>query len=609
MDILFLRPPQATASPPSASNEAGGDGAALQELQDSLRALRRALHAVLLASRSASTEARQWLLNSIAALELTDAATKRSRFDQFLPGGAACRCKEHEPLVLGLLQLAAEAAPREVGALVAEDGSLLRHFFKSDPKRVPLWFGHFSMEGMRRFKLGAAALAQYAMEHRAEMWGLLAWQGRHPQAPVAVAQRTHYFCELDVPRTVRHLIKDCPDFWSSPELRRSVEQNAAQLLALDPAFWNKELLRWLQDDRSDRGQRLTALLRRCLATGSWRHHCQRLLHLLPKLDLLPFAEDLLGSCRFPGGSGGAGSSSTSADMDAAQAKPGRGAAAEAAEGAPAQPGAWLVFRGVRWQSLEQLVFAAALGCCLPLLLRLLREDEQAEERAEVQQAVQRLLPLQASPAAQAAALAAHWRLREQLRQRHAAAGGGGDAAAAAAAAVELCELLLLQLFAAAFLVDQLCRSGRPEDADQLQRLLAAGGFPCQLAAEPGAGSSRKRKERRHREGKKERRKVKQRRKSKRRRRSRGGSDSDSGSSDNDSEDECRRHRSEAEDGWLGFGGQLVAQAESAAAAQPLWRVGSAGEGTGTGGPAVSSLELLDAVVDATASAHADWVFG
>lgn len=152
-----------------------------------------------------------------------------------------------------------------------------------------------SMEGMRRFKLGAAALAQYALEHRAEvhgtascrpccrlsalppfpvhgsgfewtwtsqvipgtalpflpwlaaalarcrythqrsmpsarvsllpaschrqasllqaprrvpqMWGLLAWQGRHPQAPVAVAQRSHYFCELDVPRTLRHLIK------------------------------------------------------------------------------------------------------------------------------------------------------------------------------------------------------------------------------------------------------------------------------------------------------------------------------------------------------------------------------------------------------------------
>ncbi len=40
-----------------------------------------------------------------------------------------------------------------------------------------------------------------------QMWQLLAWQGRHPQAPIAVAQRPHYFCELDVPRSVRHLLK------------------------------------------------------------------------------------------------------------------------------------------------------------------------------------------------------------------------------------------------------------------------------------------------------------------------------------------------------------------------------------------------------------------
>ena len=39
------------------------------------------------------------------------------------------------------------------------------------------------------------------------MWSLLEWQGRHPQAPVAVAQRPHYFCELDVPRTLRRLLR------------------------------------------------------------------------------------------------------------------------------------------------------------------------------------------------------------------------------------------------------------------------------------------------------------------------------------------------------------------------------------------------------------------
>lgn len=162
MDILLLAQPQFTANPPSDPDEAAGDGSAAQELQDSLQALRRALQAVMLvskctdllptrpicptaavwpallrcfadgldllpllphrapqASRSASKEARQWLFSSIAALELTDPATKRSRFDQFLPGGPSCRGKEHEPLALGLLQLLAEAAPGEVGAAAA----------------------------------------------------------------------------------------------------------------------------------------------------------------------------------------------------------------------------------------------------------------------------------------------------------------------------------------------------------------------------------------------------------------------------------------------------------------------------------------------------------
>jgi hypothetical protein len=40
-----------------------------------------------------------------------------------------------------------------------------------------------------------------------QMWHLLEWQGRHPQSPVAVAQRTHYFSELNVPRTVRNLLR------------------------------------------------------------------------------------------------------------------------------------------------------------------------------------------------------------------------------------------------------------------------------------------------------------------------------------------------------------------------------------------------------------------
>ena len=44
-----------------------------------------------------------------------------------------------------------------------------------------------------------------------QAWRLLAWAGKHPQAPVAVAARTHYFCELDVPATVANFLEDCPE--------------------------------------------------------------------------------------------------------------------------------------------------------------------------------------------------------------------------------------------------------------------------------------------------------------------------------------------------------------------------------------------------------------
>lgn len=66
-------------------------------------------------SRSNRKESRQWLVNSIAGLDLGDAATKRRRFAQFLPGGAACRGAEHRQVAEGMLQLLFESAPAEVG--------------------------------------------------------------------------------------------------------------------------------------------------------------------------------------------------------------------------------------------------------------------------------------------------------------------------------------------------------------------------------------------------------------------------------------------------------------------------------------------------------------
>jgi hypothetical protein len=92
------------------------------------------------------------------------------------------------------------------------------------------------MEGMRGFKFGAAALAQFALSQRAKMWHLLAWHGRHSQAPVAVAQRPHYFSELDVPRTIRHLLRWVPFPFSSPGCPSFCwALNGAACLAVHPA--------------------------------------------------------------------------------------------------------------------------------------------------------------------------------------------------------------------------------------------------------------------------------------------------------------------------------------------------------------------------------------
>jgi hypothetical protein len=99
----------------------------------------------------------------------------------------------------------------QVGRYIAQDADLLRHFFTNAPKRVLLFFEHFNMAG--DFTYGAKALARYAFSHRDEVWGRLEWMGRHPQAPVTVAAKPHYFCELHVVRGVCVCVCVCVCAW------------------------------------------------------------------------------------------------------------------------------------------------------------------------------------------------------------------------------------------------------------------------------------------------------------------------------------------------------------------------------------------------------------
>lgn len=492
--------------------------------------------------------------------------------------------------------------------------------------------------------------------------------------------------------------RDCPGFWNSREMRQSVEDGAAQLLGLDPSFWSKvcstrvgrggmapwrscwareraeaewpcgihvgsawgqgyrwvwlrkcfnptlllacpsaawqELLRWLEDRHSAAGDRLHALLCRCLEQGPWRQHCQRLLQLLPHQDLLPFALDLLGGSSFP---------------EAAGANGGGGGGGGAGQQAAAGGGAWLVFLRAQWQSLDALVLAAALGCSLPLLLRLLRDEEWEDERRAVEQLVRRLLlppacsgaeqPEQAAeqqqkqsgqqlqqqqqqsgehqqqqqdeldaPQRERAAgqhVVAHWCLRRQLAQQRSAASD-----------VQLQEMLLLHLFAAAFLVQQLASSSSQADTQQLQEMLTCSGLPCELLATSSPGGRRQAergKRRRHSGSHKHKHSKrrhsskhkgssrKERRRKKRRRRS-GDSSNDSSISGSDSEPSS----SDGEGEGLAADGFFAAAAMSSEVGeQRLWRV----RRPDCSSSIVSSLELVDWVVDITAWAHARWLFG
>lgn len=174
---------------------------------------------------------------SIATLE---PPSRRTRVAAFLPhqqqvlqrGGGAAAAASAASAEAALLGLLAEQRPRAVASLLAADASFLRDTLTASPHTVSAWFGGFSMAGIHAFRHGARALANYALTHRADVWGLLAWRGKHSQAPVAVAAKPHYFGELDVTASVRALADGCPGFWRSEQLAAACE--AGEWLRLEP---------------------------------------------------------------------------------------------------------------------------------------------------------------------------------------------------------------------------------------------------------------------------------------------------------------------------------------------------------------------------------------
>ena len=67
------------------------------------------------------------------------------------------------------------------------------------------------------------------------MWDLLVWQGKHSQAPVAVAAKPNYFSELDMTKTVQNLLRHHTEFFSSDLMLDSLK--TGDITALDRPYF------------------------------------------------------------------------------------------------------------------------------------------------------------------------------------------------------------------------------------------------------------------------------------------------------------------------------------------------------------------------------------
>ncbi|KAK9810208.1 hypothetical protein WJX72_006648 [[Myrmecia] bisecta] len=253
----------------------------------------------LLDSRSNRHEVRLWLIRTLSQLPTNHQGLSGKRLVQFLPNESSRQeLGSRKDFCIQLLRKLCESAPRKVGRQLASHPDIVTKFFKGDIKRISYWFAHFSIAGWPGFKYGAAALGKYALAHRDEVWDLLAWQGKHAQAPVAVVTKPHYFTELDTERTVSNLLRHCPDFWASEEMAECLQ--GGELLALDYDFFSKELYSVLVSS-GQRRQDLADLVEHFLAEHPFQQLCQQLCPLLDDTDLLNFAMRLI---RRPSATGG-----------------------------------------------------------------------------------------------------------------------------------------------------------------------------------------------------------------------------------------------------------------------------------------------------------------
>ncbi|KAL6762766.1 hypothetical protein V8C86DRAFT_2510710 [Haematococcus lacustris] len=289
----------------------------------------------------------------------------KSRAQQGLPSGLDTQLQQH------LLLMMCEQQPREVVQLLAQQPSIIQDFFSESDRRIMLWFSHFSMDGMSSFKYGAKALAHYALMHRDVVWQLLVWEGKHAQAPVSVATKTHYFCELDVVRSVRAFLRHCPDFWRSNLFLDSLVAQG-ELLQLEPAWFAKVLAEWLVSRRPEERCGARRCVRRWLQGEQWQRLMQRTAPLLTDDQLLQLVRRLGDHISVV---------SPAVGLNGSMSQRGGGSGREQG---PAAEVRLCLGGAAHWASVPQLVLTHALSACRAQLMALLESEDEC--RALAQQA-------------------------------------------------------------------------------------------------------------------------------------------------------------------------------------------------------------------------------
>ncbi|KAM7263068.1 hypothetical protein ACFE04_000751 [Oxalis oulophora] len=225
------------------------------------------------------SEPRLWLCKSISGLTCLTPSGKHELFWRLLKSKPF-----NKALASQLLLMVFEKCPSKVGPILAKKSYVLKKFFQGNPRRIMQWFSNFGESGLEH-RNGAKALSQFAFVNRDICWEELEWKGKHGQSPAVVATKPHYFLDLDVQRSVENFLENVPEFWSSDEFAKSLDNG--DILSIDAKFFTGLFVGWMYKDDS---AAVWELIDDFLVDESFSSLCHSLLIILEESDFCFFLE-------------------------------------------------------------------------------------------------------------------------------------------------------------------------------------------------------------------------------------------------------------------------------------------------------------------------------